>query len=168
MDLALKLLVPILAAAVGVLVPLVQDLVGRLIKSGVGDKFFRETSAGRQIVKALGLERSLTGPEVLFKELSAASQKMDVIVKQIQEYTQRREQAVAELESQLGVLSQQEQEMKQRIQGLQNVPLAAAEYFAQLVDKRERRSALRDYVLFLIGVVVTSGVEVLLRKMGWV
>jgi len=168
MDLALKLLVPILAAAVGILVPLVQDLVGRLIKSGVGDKFFRETSAGRQIVKALGLERNLTGPEALFKELSAASQKMDVIVKQIQEYTQGREEAVAELESQLGALSQQEQEMKQRIQGLQNVPLAAAEYFAQLVDKRERRSALRDYVLFLIGVVVTSGVEVLLRKMGWV
>jgi hypothetical protein len=162
------LLAPLLAAGVGILGKLGFDLVRRLIESSVGDKFFRETPAGRQIVKALGLERSLTGPEALFKELSAASQKMDVIVRQIQEYTQGREQAVAKLESQLGVLSLQEQEAKQRIQGLQNVPLAAAEYFAQLVDKREKRSALRDYVLFLIGVVVTSGVEVLLRKMGWV
>jgi len=163
----ITLLVTILSAAIGTLMPVAKELIRRLIKSGVGRNFFRETPAGRQIVRALGLEPSLTGPEALFKELSSASQKMDAIVRQIQEYTQGREQAVAKLESQLGVLSQQEQEMKQRIQGLQNVPLAAAEYFAQLVNKGEKRSALRDYVLFLLGVVVSGGVGVLLRKMGW-
>ncbi|HZW94646.1 MAG TPA: hypothetical protein VFF64_16975 [Candidatus Eremiobacteraceae bacterium] len=158
----------LVSAAIGILLSLMNVALSQSIKSGTGEKFFRETRAGRQIARALGIELSLTGPEALFKELSVASQKMDEVVKQIQEYTQGRELAVAKLESQLGVLSQQEQEMKERIQGLQNVPLVAAEYFAQLVNKGEKRSALRDYVLFLMGVVVTSGVEVVLRKMGWV
>jgi hypothetical protein len=92
---------------------------------------------------------------------------MDVIVKQIQNYTEGREQAVAKLESQLGILSNQEQELKQRIQSLQNLPLPAAEYFAQLVSRSERRSALRDYILFLLGVLVTAGLGVLFRKLGW-
>jgi hypothetical protein len=92
---------------------------------------------------------------------------MDAIVKQIQEYTKAREQAVAKLELGLGLLTQQEQELKQRIAGLQNVPLPAAEYFAQLVEKREKKSAVRDYVLFLLGVLVSAGVAILLRRLGW-
>jgi len=99
--------------------------------------------------------------------LSSASEKMDSIVRQVQEYTKGREQAVSKLESELGLLSQQEEELKQRIEGLRNVPLPAAEYFAQLVRKGERRSAFRDYILFLLGVIVTAGVGVLLRKLGW-
>jgi hypothetical protein len=163
----ITLIVGILSAAIGALLPASKELMAILIKKGIGVKFFREDPFGRQIVKAVGLEQSLEGPESLFKALSAASQKMDVIATQIQQYTQGPELAVAKLESQLGLLSQQEQESKQRIQGLQNIPLPAAEYFAQLVRKGEKRNAFRDYFLFLLGVVVSAGVGVLLRKLGW-
>lgn len=159
--------VAILSAAVGATVPLARELVRQLIKSGIAKKFFEENFIGQQIVRGLGLERSIVGPESLFKQLSEASQKMDEIVKNIQEYTRGREQAVAKLESQLGILSQQEIELTNRIKGLKDVPLPAAEYFAQLVSKTEKRSAYRDYVLFLMGVVVSAGVGVLLRKLGW-
>jgi len=158
---------PLLTAVIGLIVPSVRQLLVALIKSGRGLKFFRDNPIGQQIVKGLGLEQSVKGPESLFKELSMASEKMDVVVKQIQEYTKGRELAVSKLESQLGLLSRQEQELKQRIQGLQNIPLPAAEYFAQLVSKGERRNAFRDYALFLLGVVVSAGVGVLLRKLGW-
>lgn len=157
----------ILSALIGTLFPAGRELIQVLIKRGFGAKFFREDRLGQSLIKAFGMEDIAQGPESLFKALSAASQKMDVIVKQIQEYTQGREQAVAKLESQLGLLSEQEQELKQRIHGLQNVPLPAAEYFAQLVSKGEKRSAFRDYILFLLGVLVSAGVGVLLRKMGW-
>jgi hypothetical protein len=163
----INLLVAILSAGVGGLLPVARELIAILIERGFQARFFREDPIGRWIVKAVGLEQSVKGPESLFKALSEASQKMDAIVKQIQEYTQGRELAVGKLESQLGSLSQQEQELKQRIQGLQNVPLPAAEYFAQLVSKGEKRSAFRDYVLFLLGVLVSAGVGVLLRKLGW-
>jgi hypothetical protein len=157
----------VIAAAIGALLPMSKELVIILIQRGIGVKFFREDQFGQQLVRALGLELSENGPASLFKALSAASEKMDAIVKQIQEYTEGRELAVGKLESQLGLLFQQEEELKQRIQGLQNVPLPAAEYFAQLVSKNEKRGAFRDYFLFLLGVVVSAGVGVLLRKLGW-
>jgi hypothetical protein len=163
----ISLIVGILSAAIGALFPALRELLAILIKRGLGARFFREDRIGQRIVQAVGLEQSIRGPESLFKALSASSLKMDGIVKQIQEYTHGRELAVTKLESQLGLLSQQEEELKQRIQGLQNVPLPAAEYFAQLVTKGEKRSALRDYVLFLLGVLVSAGVGVLLRKLGW-
>jgi hypothetical protein len=160
-------LATVIAALLGAFIPAGRELIPLLIRKGIGRRFFNEHPLGKEIVKAFGIERSTDGPEQMFEALSSASQKMDVIVKQIQNYTEGREQAVAELESHLGLLSQQEQEMKQRIQGLRNVPLPAAEYFAQLVNKSEKRSAYRDYVLFLLGVLVTAGVGVLLRKLGW-
>jgi hypothetical protein len=70
------------------------------------------------------------------------------------------------LEGDLGVLSQQEQALQQRIEGLKNVPLPAAEYFASLVHRGEQRSALRDYALFTLGVLVSAGVTVVLRRLG--
>jgi len=145
----------------------VKALIENLVKRGIGEKFFREDPTGKLIANTLGLKRSAPGPESLFKDLSLASTKMDEVVKQIQEYTKGREEAVLELQSQLGSLSQQEQELRQRIHSLKDVPLPAAEYFATLIEKREKRSALRDYVLFLVGVVVSAVVAVLLRKFGW-
>jgi cell division protein FtsB len=92
---------------------------------------------------------------------------MDSIVRQVQEYTRGRELVVAKLESQLGLLSQQEQELKQRIESLRNVPLPAAELFAQMISRDEKRSARRDYFLFLLGVLVSAGVGIILKRLGW-
>ncbi len=157
----------ILAALLGVLFPSFKELIRILSTRRGSAEFFKSNAVGREILKLAGLGRSVDGPEALFKELSAASDKMDAIVSRIQDYTKGREQAVSRLESQLGLLSQQEEELRERIEGLRNVPLPAAEYFVRLVTKGERRSAARDYVLFLLGVLVTTGVGILIRKLGW-
>jgi hypothetical protein len=163
----MELIAVLVSALVGIIAPGLKVLIADLLKKGVGENFFRENLAGRLIVNILGIKASVQAPESLFTELSLASSKMDEIVKQVQEYTRGREQAVAELQSRLGSLSEQEQELKQRIHSLKDVPLPAAEYFANLIERREKRSALRDYVLFLVGVVVSAVVAVLLRKFGW-
>ena len=67
---------------------------------------------------------------------------------------------------QLGDLTQQEGQLRKTIQELQQVPLPAAEYFASLVNKGEKSSALRDYVLFTAGVVVSAVVTVVLKHFG--
>ncbi len=41
-----------------------------------------------------------------------------------------------------------------------------AEYFATLVNKGEKSSALRDYILFTAGVVVSAIVAVVLKHFG--
>jgi len=91
---------------------------------------------------------------------------MDAIVTKIQNYTRGRERAVLKLEEDLGILTEQEQDLRKRIEGLKHVPLPAAEYFASLVDRGERRSALRDYALFTFGVLVSAGVTIILKKFG--
>jgi len=73
---------------------------------------------------------------------------------------------VTKLEAQLSQLTQEEGELRKRIEGLQQVPLPAAEYFATLVNKGEKSSALRDYILFTAGVVVSAIVAVVLKHFG--
>jgi hypothetical protein len=162
----MELIAVLVSALVGIIAPGLKALIADLLKKGIGEKFFHESYAGKLVVNVFGLKPAIEGPEALFKELTLTSTKMDEIVRHVQEYTKGREQAVSELQSRLGLLSQQEQELQQRIHSLRDVPLPAAEYFANLVEKRERRSALRDYVLFLVGVIVSAIVAVLLRKLG--
>jgi hypothetical protein len=88
------------------------------------------------------------------------------IVDDIGHYTEERQSTVMKLEDDLHALSQREQELKERIEGLQKVPLPAAEYFARLVEKTEKKSATRDYVLFLLRVVVSGIVVVILKALG--
>lgn len=161
--------VQIVAAAVtallGAAFPLVKEAVRRLQKSPRGKEFFT-TPFGRLILRAFDLDRRIDTPATLFKELADTSTRMDGIVARIQEYTKGREQSVAKLEEQLGLLTQQEADLRKRIEGLKQVPLPAAEYFATLVNKGERSGALRDYLLFIAGIVVSAIVAIILRHFG--
>ena len=102
----------------------------------------------------------------MFTELTETSQKLDRIFTRIQEYTEIRESAVAELEKKLESLSAQEGRLRQTIEQLQNVPLPAAEKFAELIKKEGKGSALRDYALFVAGVVVSAVVSIVLKHYG--
>jgi hypothetical protein len=107
-----------------------------------------------------------TGSRSLLLELKKAATEMDRIVDEIGRYTEERQSTVVKLENDLDALSRREQELKERIDGLQKVPLPAAEYFAKLVEKTEKRSVTRDYSLFLLGVVLSGIVVVILKKFG--
>jgi uncharacterized protein (DUF3084 family) len=71
-----------------------------------------------------------------------------------------REAAVSTLENQLKDLETKEKTLQQRIEHLQAVPLPVAEYFAQLTGAGERRSAMRDYMLFGAGVLVSTAISI--------
>jgi hypothetical protein len=162
---SVQILAALLSALIGAVIPLMKELVRDLRKKGKAQEFFA-SSFGKAVLKALDLDKPKDTPETLFKDLSEASSKMDGIVARIQEYTKGREQSVTKLESQLGLLTQQEEELRKRIEGLKQVPLPAAEYFATLVNKGEKSSAFRDYILFTAGVVVSAVVAVLLKHFG--
>ena len=91
---------------------------------------------------------------------------MNSTVAAITKFTAERQATVEKLEEQISSLSLQEEELKRRIEGLKNVPLPAAEYFAQMLENGERKSALRDYGLFLAGVIVSAIVGVILKLGG--
>ena len=150
---------------------LFELLIGAIaaVLGNTGISLFNTLFESKQL-RAFALKHKLIKetpePPALFKELAETSRKMDEVVSKIREYTAQRESAVQSLESQLSQLTSQEGELREKIRNLEAVPLPAAEYFAKLMDKGERRSAKRDYMLFTAGVVVSVIVAVILKHFG--
>jgi hypothetical protein len=159
------LLAPILSAIVGILLPALKDLVRTLQKNSKGEKFFA-SPIGKALLKSLDLDKPKDSPDLLFAELTEASQKMDGIVSRIQEYTKGRELSVKQLEAQLSQLTQQEEETKRRIQILNQTPVDVVPIMEAMLKKREKSSSIRDYALFIAGVVVSAIVTVILKHYG--
>jgi hypothetical protein len=164
-EIGLEILASICAALLGALLPIAKQLVRDLRKRHTAEEFFSSRFGGA-ILATLGLGVVADSPKQMFTELTETSQRLDRIVTRIQDYTTMRESAVAELETKLENLSAQEGRLRQTIEQLQNVPLPAAEHFAQLIKKEEKGSALRDYALFVAGVIVSAVVSIVLKHYG--
>lgn len=161
----IEIVAALLSAFAGGLFPLTKMAVRVMQGNPHGAQFFA-SSFGKALLAALGLGVTAESPNQLFAELSQASQKLDGVTSRIQAYTKMRESAVSELEAKLEKLSAQEGQLKATIEQLQQVPLPAAEHFAELVKKEEKGSALRDYILFISGVIVSAIISIALKHFG--
>ena len=74
-----------------------------------------------------------------------------------------RESAVQELEAGVQALESREKELQNTIDALGQTPLPVAEHFVQLLERGEKRSRRRDYILFGAGVGVTTGVAIIIH-----
>jgi hypothetical protein len=101
--------------------------------------------------------------ERLSGELAKASALVDLTLTEMAEVTKAREDAMRTLEKRLNDLTESEKELKTRVDTLQKVPLPAVEYFLQATEKSAKRSAVRDYLLFGAGVVVSTIVTITLK-----
>jgi hypothetical protein len=101
--------------------------------------------------------------ETLTTNLANASSEVDKILEEISRVSQEREERLKTLETKLDELSGHEKEMQSRVEALKNMPLPAVEYFLEVTQKEERRSATRDYTLFALGVVASMVVTVFLK-----
>jgi len=99
----------------------------------------------------------------LTESLSRASREVDAVLVELAPVAKDRAQAVQQLEADLATMEGREKELKDRIDALEKTPLAVAEHFAKLVAPGERRSAMRDYLLFGTGVVVSTVIGVVIQ-----
>ncbi len=99
----------------------------------------------------------------LTSSLTKASGEVDAVLHEMSRVANERQQAVENLETGLVELEKREKELKEKIEVLQRVPIPVAEHFAKLVEPGEKRSARRDYVLFISGVLVTTIIAVVLQ-----
>lgn len=104
--------------------------------------------------------------ERLTDNLLNASSEVDQVLSEIATESQNRALAVNRLEEQLTELSNREREVQERIETLEKVPLEAVQHFEQIMKQGDRRSALRDYMLFGLGVLVSTVIAVLLGIIG--
>jgi hypothetical protein len=161
----LELVAAVTAALFGALAPALREIVKLWVDKSPSTF---QSRAGQSILEFLGIKpKKPNETSDLLSKLSRTSTQMDTILAEIGRLAQERQSKMLKLENDLTLLSQREQEIKARIEGLEKVPLPAAEYFAKLVEKTEKKSQVRDYVLFLGGVIVTAVVAVVLKKLGW-
>ena len=99
----------------------------------------------------------------LTESLSKASREVDAVLVELARVAQNRAKAVQLLETDLATMEGREKELQERIQALEKTPIAVAEHFAKLVAPGERRSALRDYLLFGAGVVVSTAIGIAIQ-----
>lgn len=63
-------------------------------------------------------------------------------------------------------LHNQKQELEEKVDSLENVPLPALDQFVRIMDKEGKKGAVRDYALFFAGVVASILVTIVLRHFG--
>ena len=99
----------------------------------------------------------------LTSTLRRASSEVDAVLRDMTRVASEREASTRALEAGLADLEARQEEAQERIAVLESVPVPVAEYFARLVARIEGRSARRDYLLFVSGVLVTTIVALVLR-----
>ena len=99
----------------------------------------------------------------LTESLAKASREVDAVLLEMAQVSKDRAEAVEQLEAELNTMAGREKELKERIHALEQTPLAVAEHFAKLVAPGERRSAIRDYLLFGSGVVVSTVISIVIQ-----
>lgn len=92
--------------------------------------------------------------------LRRPSREVDRLLDELAEVAAERQAAVDQLTKQLAVLSKQEQELRRRKDELGNVSIPVVQAFAEISAEGEKRSARRDYLLFGLGVVITTVISI--------
>jgi prefoldin subunit 5 len=149
----------VVAAILSLLAALVQNLLTENVQDSV-----------RRLLRLPQKKRIETYSERvsrLTQSLSKASAEVDEVLKEIAIVSQERANAVASLEKQLEELATREKQVRERIEVLEKVPLEAIQHFEKMLDKGDKRSAWRDYLLFGLGVIVSTVIAIILKLVGF-
>jgi hypothetical protein len=134
--------------------------VGTNFSVDILKKFFNKSQAKKETESYSEKISKLTN------SLKKASLEMDQVLKEIEIVAIDHTKSVEALEMQLTELGQREQQAKQRIEILEKVPIEVVQQFESIIQKGEKRSAWRDYLLFGLGVVVSTAIAIILNLIG--
>jgi|SRR6185369_7220927 len=102
----------------------------------------------------------------LTNNMLKASQEMDELLAEFAQTTIKRKETMEKVGAELFALQQRQTELEERIAQLKDVPIPVAQEFAKLTQYGESRSARRDYLLFGLGVVVSTIIAIGLKLVG--
>jgi hypothetical protein len=97
----------------------------------------------------------------LLDNLKKSSVDFDEILHEMSSLATSREEEVRRLEIDLVKLENKEREVKEKVENLHNIPLPVADHLAKLIERK--KSARRDYILFLSGVIVSTVISIILE-----
>ena len=154
---------------IGLMVALLAGAVAVLIRVYFAEEI---TAIANRIRRLLGIR--LREAPVAYKEriaslvggLEKTSAELDSIYREIAEVLGQREVAITSLQERIEALAEQEAQLQTKVETLERVPLPAADYFADIVQRGEKRSAWRDYWIFVLGVGITAVVSFVSGALG--
>jgi septal ring factor EnvC (AmiA/AmiB activator) len=97
------------------------------------------------------------------KILKNAFNEVDKATVEFTELMKEKEKNMDILEKRLTELSSEEHNLKSKVATLQQVPLEAIKHFEEILNKGDKRSASRDYILFISGIVVSVIITIILK-----
>jgi prefoldin subunit 5 len=154
---------------IGLMVALLAGAVAVLIRVYFAEEI---TAIANRIRRLLGIR--LREAPVAYKErivrlvrgLEKTSAEFDSMYGEMAEVLGQREAAITRLQKRVENLGEQETQLQRKVETLGRVPLPAVDYFADIVQRGEKRSAWRDYVLFGLGVVMGTVVNYVVYALG--
>tara|TARA_R110001583_G_scaffold171793_1_gene325523 strand:+ start:916 stop:1431 length:516 start_codon:yes stop_codon:yes gene_type:complete len=95
--------------------------------------------------------------------LKKATGEIDNVIEEIAKISQEKHLTIEKLELQLEQLEIKENEMKEKITTMEKVPVESLKYFEDILNKGNKRSAKRDYIIFTLGIILTTIIAVILN-----
>lgn len=161
----IEIISALLASFLGALFPLLKKIIENYLKKlndsekhNPFNKFlskFFEIDINEKSYKQRFSETILTLDKA-FSEVEKATNEFNQLMKE-------KERGIDFLEKRLEILSGEEQQLKEKVETLQRVPIEAIPYFEEMMSRGEKRSAYRDYILFVSGIAVSIIITLILK-----
>lgn len=162
----IEIIATLISALLGGLLPLTKTLAKKYIANSV--KEGKNGKTEEYIAKLFDLEINETKTykqrlEDTLTVLKSAFAEVDKATIEFTDLMKEKEKNIDELEQRLSKLSTEESSLKNKVETLQKVPLEALDHFEAILNKGDKRSALRDYLLFISGIIASVIVTLILK-----
>ncbi len=162
----IEILAGVIASFLGALFPIIKDAIEKYYFKSLNENE-RELRINKLLAKFFEFETNQkTYKERLSETVKTLNNAFAEVEKATVEFTQlmqEKEKGIDFLEKKLNQLSAEESELKVKVETLQKIPIEAIPYFEEILNKGEKRSTYRDYILFVLGIVVSVIVTVVLK-----
>lgn len=162
----IELIAGLVASLIGGLLPLMKKVVENYLKHSSKSEKTSKLNEVLSKVFDVPVDESRTYKERLDNTLTVLKNAFSEVDKATVEFTQlmkEKEKNIDLIEARLAELSTEEKKLKNKVETLQQVPLEALSHFEEILNKGDKRSALRDYLLFISGIVVSVIATLILK-----
>ena len=155
-----------ISALIGGFIPLIEKLYGKKAKLYYDKN--PETITAKILYSVFNLSKrspddfknKINNSLALLKKSTA---EIDSVINEVTLISKEKQKAIELLENQLKDLSVQESDLKKKIETLESTPIDSIKYFEEILNKNNKRDKKRDYMLFALGVLITTIVGIIIN-----
>jgi hypothetical protein len=166
----IEIIIGILAASISALIGGFIPLIEKIYGKGAQAYYEKNPNSiiGRFLYNIFNLRKKSSDN---FKEkidsslilLKKSTSEIDSVINEVTELSKEKQKAIELLENQLKELSDKETHLKQKIETLEQTPIDSIQYFEEVLKRNNKRDKKRDYILFALGVLITTIVGIIIN-----